>query len=103
MGVITDLRVKVGDTVNIGDELLTVEPLNAELFSQDAMEVYASLYGDSESEETSNKKDEPKIITAPMAGKITSLFVSEDEYADPTKALMVISGERGLRAQVERF
>lgn len=100
MGVITDLRVKVGDTVNIGEELLTVEPLNAELFSQDAMEVYASLYGGSESEETSNKKDEPKIITAPMAGKITSLFVSEDEYADPTKALMVISGEQGLQLRL---
>ncbi len=100
MGIIKDLKVKVGDMVNIGDILLTVEPLKTDLFSEDTMSVYTSLYGSSDTEKTSGSSDAPKIVTAPISGKIISLSVSEDEYADPTKALMVISGEKGLQLRL---
>ena len=101
MGVIKDLRVKVGDTVNIGDTLLTVEPVKTDLFSEDTISVYASLYGNAEEEKTSSDvSSETKIITAPISGKVVSLSVAEDEYADPTKAMMVISGELGLQLRL---
>ena len=78
IGIIKDLQVELGDMVTIGQPLFTVEPIQTDILSKDALEVYGALYGNSSSSAASDKSsgEESSPIKSPITGKVVSLSIS---------------------------
>ncbi len=113
-GIVKDLAVQVGSVVKKGQPLLTIQPYEIPTASSlETLEDYYEKYYSSSSilsgltlqnAKTSDSQTDndtsSKVLTAPVDGVVLSLAVSENEYVDPSKAVLVIAEEEGFQVRL---
>ncbi|HEX2985929.1 MAG TPA: HlyD family efflux transporter periplasmic adaptor subunit [Caproiciproducens sp.] len=110
-GMVKDVSVKLGDTVQAGQTLFTIQTYTASADSSDAIvsdlpssipdsyRSLLSLYG-SQLSSAQSQNTEIQKVTAPVAGEITSIPVSDQSYLTIGSTAAVIADISGLQVRL---
>lgn len=117
VSITKDICVNVGDQVTYGTTLLTAEPVQTAISTEEIQETYRSLL--SSYYEQLNGGDLPESFTeaiaaaavpqeapsleeikAPVSGEIIAINTYEQNYTDPSRPVMVIASAPGLQVRL---